>query len=106
MAWFAAQVFADFGSEPASVWVIPIYTGTGPPPLYPRFDLVYLPLYPRSFSFPPPLGPSLASDIDGDPDIRSNLTSPPTLKGIPPSPSDLSSIRTSSGTPPASASQR
>ena len=31
MAWFAAQVFADFGSEPASVWVIPIYTGTGPP---------------------------------------------------------------------------
>ena len=80
--------------------------GHRPPPLYPRFDLVYLPLYPRSFSFPPPLGPSLASDIDGDPDIRSNLTSPPTLKGIPPSPSDLSSIRTSSGTPPASASQR
>ena len=68
MAWFAAQVFADFGSEPASVWVIPIYTGTGPPLLYPRFDLVYPPLYPRSFSFPPPLGPSLASDIDGDPD--------------------------------------
>ena len=79
--------------------------GHRPPPLYPRFDLVYLPLYPRSFSFPPPLGPSLASDIDGDPDIRSNLTSPPTLKGIPPFPSDLSSIRTSSGTPPASASQ-
>ena len=71
MAWFAAQVFADFGSEPASVWVIPIYTGTGPPPLYPRFDLVYLPLYPRSFSFPPPLGPSLASDIDGDRDNSS-----------------------------------
>ena len=42
--------------------------GHRPPPLYPRFDLVYLPLYPRSFSFPPPLGPSLASDIDGDPD--------------------------------------
>ena len=77
MAWLAAQVFADFGSEPASVWVIPIYTGTGPPPLYPRFDLVYLPLYPRSFSFPPPLGPSLASDIDGDPDRRSPFALPP-----------------------------